>query len=53
MNKNTMKIVIAVVCLAIAGVIIAMSMGGSGGGSGNTVAMPDGGEPIDTSGIEE
>jgi hypothetical protein len=39
MNKNGMKIVIVVICLAAAGLLLAMNMGWIGGGAGGAGAQ--------------
>lgn len=54
MNKNTGKLVIVVICLAVAGILIASQMGlfGGGGGSSATTTATDSATPTETPALE-
>jgi hypothetical protein len=41
MNKNTLKVLLAVVLLAVAGVLIVMTVGKGSGGTGDGALLPD------------
>lgn len=52
MNKNTGKLVIVIICLAVAGFLIASQMGLFGGGSSATTTATESATPTETPALE-